>query len=285
MAFIAYRNRITEGDILPYVRAGTDVDGHEVWNAAIRQSDRTARIVEHVTFGAILAMDFGAPVLPEFIGLFGVNRPAVAGGAQVSYSDDGSVFTDVAFGAAMPTDLSGTPVPHDIKMLRTNGALAAHQYWAVSLDWTPPAGQDYHEVARLWVSLAEDMILFPEGFDARWNSGVQDYSVGDDTSAGLYWEDERARMRTLGFNVSGAAATTKRALGFDDADSGVAAVVSSLQAMALTVGTTGEIVIAPRRAPLWLHRSCFRGRFASLGDLNHDTAGYWSISGRAVEER
>src|SRR5690606_15928597 len=127
------------------------------------------------------------------------------------------------------------------------------------------------------------MVIFPEGMDASWSLDVDDRSVGDETAAGIYWEDRRARLRRLGFSWT--SKTTDKVFGFADGASSVPTVVSSIQALQMVAGSTGEVVAAVRTDPLWLHRACIRGRFSSGAPrIQHQRGAYWDAAGVVTEE-
>jgi hypothetical protein len=271
--FIAYRNR-ADSAVLS-LSAGSVAPGFPLTNMQVRQSDRHARITG-AGFHAI-NMDFGVAIAPRFIGLFGTNAPAPGVIVEVYRSDNGLTWVAEAFGSPA-ADVSGTPVPNDIKRYGT--VATAHRYWLVRFIGLASSTT---EIARLWVSTAEDMIEFPEGMDASWSIDVDDRSVGDETGAGIYWEDRRARLRRLGFSWT--SKTTDKAFGFADGASSVPAVVSSIQALQMAAGSTGEVVAAVRTDPLWLHRACIRGRFSSGAPrIQHQRGAYWDAAGVVTEE-
>lgn len=273
--FIAYRNRADSARL--ELATGSEVPGFPLTNMQVRQSDRHARITG-AGFHAI-DMIFNAAIAPRFIGLFGTNSPVPGVIVEVYRSDDGLTWIEEAFGSPA-ADASGTPVPNDIKLYRTDAP--AHKYWRIRFIGLDPASSTT-EIARLWVATDEDMVEFPEGMDAAWSIDIEDRSVGDETDAGIYWEDRRARLRRLSFSWS--SQTTDKAFGFADGASGVPAVVSSIQAMQMIAGSTGEVVAAVRSDPLWLHRACIRGRFSSGAPrIQHQRGAYWDASGTVTEE-
>jgi hypothetical protein len=239
--------------------------------------------IDQGTITRYLVIDFGQPVLPHFICLFGLNATVMAPNMITGFSHSPNNIAWTAAGSLItPSDLGMPTLPNDIKVLVSNGLTPA-RYWRFNLNWSRPPGQAYFQINRLLVYTSRGMIVVPKGVDARWTPGIVTASVAHETPGGQVSDDKRTILRTLGVSVS--AKDAKLMWGFESSDV-ACGDVSSFHDMQMTAGTTGEIVVAPRSAnPLWLHRQCFRGRIPRGFSLPHQSGDLYSTSAEIREER
>lgn len=274
MSIIAYRNRADQATLS--VAAGTTVTaGFPLANLKARDSGKFTRFE---AFGvAQLIMDFGVPILPRFIGMFGVNRAQSGSGVDLARSSNLSVWTSTLFSPeAIDNSLIG--LPPDAKLLIDPLTAAAARYWRISMNWV---NGGFRQLARPWVCTASDLIEFPEGIDARWSSDVEDLGFIDRTPTGIVYEDPGAKLRRIKFEYS--AEDTVKTFGFASASSAIP-LSSSLQDAQLHLGKTGECVVLPRLAPAWRHRLGARGVFVDGLGITDQGGDRFFTTGRHQEE-
>lgn len=279
MAMIVYRNAADSAVVT--ISTGTPVPGYPAEHMQRRNSGDFARVLSAGIAGVTIQADFGSPgaFRPRFIGVFGTNR-IQSGSAGLQSGDTLAALGGV--GASYEAVAQPGLLPLDVKLI-VPPAVPARRYWRVQIPATqiPGGAGGTLQIARLWMSAAEDLVEFPAGVDARWSTSVIDDSVIDRTDSGIVFEDIRARRRHTRCTLT--AEPTIRAFGIEHNDT-VIPVGASLQQAQIHAGRTGEVVVLPRLEPAWRHLIGFRGHLVNGLAIEHNAGPLYNAAFEATEE-
>jgi hypothetical protein len=273
-AIIAYNNSADLATL------STNVIPHAGYPLSYLQTRSSGDFTRFPVAGApYIQLAFPTARRPRFIGLFGINAAAIATGMVSVTADYGLGHQTVA--VQIYNDAGAKKLPKDVKLIVPPGANS--NQWRITPNWSRVGSVNYFQAARLWAAtLATDMIEIPEGIDQTWTLGTYDTSTVDESEGGQGYEDKRIVRRQLRGRIS--VKESDFMFGFADGATS-AADVTSMQDAQMTIGKTGEVVVAHRSSsPLWLHRACFRGRMPNGIEIVNQADGYMSVEVSALEE-
>lgn len=250
-ALMGYRNLVDAA----VITATSSLAGYPATNMQLRQLSKSWRA--SASGGARAIVNFGTPKNFMLVGLLGINASARSStDATIEYSADGLSWTEDD-GVVLPIDGGSPDLPRCIIVrIPPSDPLTKRrsQYVRVTPNWARPAGQDYYEVGRLWIS---DAIEFPDGPDSVWTLLANDTGNLDASRGEQNYEDKGSRGRAI--RASFRAMKTEQAYGFGETDTSTTGA-PSVDDLFMAVGKTGELVFVPRADnQLWVRRTAIYG--------------------------
>jgi hypothetical protein len=285
-ALIAYRNL---SDAVALTVTGGVLADFPIENVQIRALSKVCRL------GAggppTINVDLGVVRDVRIVALLAIGGVLLTGNDDVllSYSRDNATWNNATLNIVsdagvpeLPTGVFLVPTRPPTDFTPPGGPAGSPgiraRYLRIRPNWTPSGG--YREIARLWVS---DALVIPEGVEASWSLGYQD--TGNlDVSGGLqYYEEPKARSRTLDCSLP--KLETLQAFGFDEGATS-AADVPCIQGLQMKAGKTSELIVLPRTSnPLWIRRLGIYGHLSEAVSIDHRSGPYYSARFRMIEER